>query len=153
MLNHEPAAGFQKAAGLKKKMRNVIVKCCVGRITKKMPTMGKKNTFRARVTCGSDLSKCDNATVPLCSKKSCHGNTYKVTDIRLLARLPSMGLDLHREDAQFFFYFLLRKGTFLEAINTVLAQFPWTAVVVPQRIGMLMVSDWQEKKSASVWSV
>lgn len=42
MLNHEPAAGFQKAAGLKKKMRNVIVKCCVGRITKKMPTMWKK---------------------------------------------------------------------------------------------------------------
>lgn len=85
---------------------------------------GEKTTFRARVTCGSDLSKFDNATVPLCSKKSCHGNTYKVTDIRLSARLPSMGLDLHREDAQFFFYFLLRKGTFLEAINTVLAQFP-----------------------------
>lgn len=112
MLNHEPAAGFQKAAGLKKKMRNVIVKCCVGRITKKMPTMGKKTTFRARVTCGSDLSKCDNATVPLCSKKSCHGNTYKVTDIRLSARLPSMGLDLHREDAQFFLFFCLGKEHF-----------------------------------------
>lgn len=41
------------------------------------------------------------------------------------------------------FFFLLRKGKFLMPKNIVLAQFPWTAAVVPQRISTLIVeSDW-----------
>ena len=61
----------------------------------------------------------------------------KVTDIQQwVFNLPSMGLALHETDAQFF---LLRKGKFLVAKNKVLAQFPCTAKVVPQRISMLIV--------------
>lgn len=125
-------------------MKNVLVKLCVGRINKKMSTMGA--IFRARVICCCEwLAKCDNSSVLLCSKKSCHRNYYKVTDIQLWAFLPSMGLVSHRTDALFFFsfFFCLGKGKFLNAKNKVLAQFLRTAIVGPQRIRMLiLLSDW-----------
>lgn len=50
---------ISKGCGLKK-MRNVIVKLRVGRITKKMPTM--ETTFRACAICRSDLV---NVTIQL----------------------------------------------------------------------------------------